>query len=201
MPLEDQIKNFTRKLVEDKPPPEKLAAMVARSKNRQIRFEDDDIVPNHPRWPLVIHRAAVRFDRSYDPAAIIDALFSVNDWGRSWRDCVYDFTHYHSQTHEVLGVARGDALLEFGGIKGKRVSVYAGDVVVLPAGTGHRLLKASRTFLVVGAYPQNGVYDECTDTRDIAEARRRIAKVKKPSRDPIYGKRGGIASLWTAHRR
>ena len=64
-------------------------------------------------------------------------------------------------------MARGTAVVEFGGVKGRRLSLRAGDIAILPAGTGHRLIKASQNFLVVGAYPQSGTYDECTDSREI----------------------------------
>ena len=181
MPLKDQIKNFTRKLVENKPGADALADTVRRGKVTSVFFES--IVPNHPRWPLIVHRASVRFRGSFDPATIIDTLSASNGWGHSWRDTIYNFVHYHSQTHEVLGVARGDAVVEFGGIKGKRLKVRAGDIVVLPAGTGHRLIKASRNFLVVGA-------------RALREAKKRIAKVKRPPRDPVHGKLAGIPLLW-----
>ncbi len=65
----------------------------------------------------------------------------------------------------MLGVARGTAKVEYGGVKGRMLTMNAGDVTVLPAGTGHRLIEASRDFLVVGAYPKDGTYAECTDTR------------------------------------
>jgi len=126
----------------------------------------------------------------------MDALFSANGWGRSWRDTIYDFVHYHSQVHEVLGVARGNALLEFGGVKGSRLEVKAGDVAVLPAGTGHRPLRSSPNFLVVGAYPEVGTYDECTDSRDRPDAIKRIAKTRIPRRDPLYGPKAGLRLLW-----
>jgi len=78
MPLKDQIKNFTRKLVENKPGADALADMVHLGKVTDIFFEDDGIVPNHPRWPLIVHRASVHFRGGFDPATIIDTLFASN---------------------------------------------------------------------------------------------------------------------------
>lgn len=197
MPLADQIKNTARKLTEDAPNARELGAMVNMRRPMTRRFSDDGIVPNHPRWPLLVYRKAVRREaRKFDPGAVMDALFSRNGWGRSWRDSIYDFVHYHSRVHEVLGVARGSAKVEFGGIKGRALTLSAGDVVILPAGTGHRLLDATRDFLVVGAYPPDGTYDECTDTRDREKAIATIARVKKPKADPVYGLQGPLRSFW-----
>lgn len=196
MPLKDQIKNYAKKLVEDRPEPSRLREMVRVRKPTAVRFSDDGIVPNNPNFPLLIYRSAVALERCFDPATVIDALFEANGWGRSWRDTVYDFVHYHSQIHEVMGIARGSAKIECGGVKGRIISLQAGDVAILPAGTGHRLIEASRNFLVVGAYPENGTYDECTDTRDRPDAIKRIAKVRKPAKDPVYGSHDPLRRLW-----
>jgi len=200
MPIRDQVKNYARKVLEKRPEPDEARAMVRHRRPNAIHFSDDGIVPNHPRWPLLVYRGAVKFSNRYDPASIIDTLFEANGWGRSWRDTIYDFVHYHSQVHEVLGVARGHASVEFGGVKGRRLSLRAGDIAILPAGTGHRLIEASRNFLVVGAYPSTGRYDECTDSRDRVEAAKRIAKVPKPTHDPVHGKNGGLLGLWRSLR-
>jgi len=201
MPLTDQIKNYARKLAEKRPSQAQLDAMVRARKPQTIRFADDGIVPNHPDFPVLFYRGAVsRTSRSFDPATVLDMLFETNGWGRSWRDSVYDFVHYHSQVHEVLGVARGTARIELGGVKGRVLSVKAGDVMVLPSGTGHRRLAASRDFLVVGAYPEHGTYDECTDTRDRIAAIKRIGKVRRPAKDPVCGK-AGLPELWRKARK
>lgn len=202
MPLKDQIKNYARKLVEERPSARALSDMFRSGKPLSIRFDDDGIVPNNPRFPLLIYRGAVLVGQSpFDAGTIMDTIFETNGWGRSWRDTIYDFVHYHSQVHEVLGVARGSAKVEFGGVKGRTLQLKAGDVAVLPAGTGHRLIDASRNFLVVGAYPPDGTYDECTDTRDRAEAARRIARVGRPKTDPVFGRHGPLRTLWSRVKR
>jgi uncharacterized protein YjlB len=199
MPLKDRLINSARKLLEGGPEMAKIKQALNKRKPRRMYFDSDGIVPNHPRWPVLLYRDVVRLDAS-NPAAMIDSLFAHNGWGRSWRDTVYDFVHYHSQIHEVLGVAAGTAVLECGGVKGSKIKIEAGDVLVLPAGTGHRLLESSQDFLVVGAYPADGSYDECTDTRDLNEAVKRIAKVRKPRTDPIFGKHGPLAEAWRRGR-
>jgi uncharacterized protein YjlB len=197
MPLTDQIKNYAKKLVENRPDLSALRKRVRSRKPLAIRFRDDGIVPNHPHFPVLVYRGVVDLnDRAFDPATLIDFLFETHGWAKSWRDTVYDFVHYHSQIHEVMGVARGIAKIECGGLKGRVLFLKAGDVIVLPAGTGHRLIDASRDFLVVGAYPNGGTYDECTDTRERVDATKRIAKVRKPSKDPVYGRRGPLIRLW-----
>ncbi|WP_441244593.1 cupin [Tardiphaga sp. 768_D3_N2_1] len=202
MPLKKQIENLGRKLVENRPDPETLVSSLRTRKPAAVFFADDGIIPNNPRFPMLLYRGAVTpATRKSDTATIIDNIFAENGWGRSWRDTVYDFVHYHSQVHEVLGVATGCAVLEFGGPKGRVLTIKQGDVVVLPAGTGHRLIKASRGFQVVGAYPAAGKYDECTDSRDRLDAVKRIARVQKPGSDPLYGKQGPLTGLWSASKR
>jgi uncharacterized protein YjlB len=174
-----------------------LDTLVREREPRLFRFDDDGVVPNHPRWPLVIYRNAVKLPEAFDPAAVFEELFALNGWGDLWRNGVYDYLHYHSRIHEVMGVARGSAVVQFGGKEGREVTVKRGDVIVLPAGTGHERVSASDDFLVVGAYPAIGTYDVCrTSPEEHAKAVKTVPKVPPPRRDPIYGTDGGLLRLW-----
>jgi uncharacterized protein YjlB len=161
-----------------------------------LRFSDDGIIPNHPAWPLIHYRSPVAFPADADPAAMLEDLFQHNGWDRSWRGGIYNYVHYHSRIHEVLGVARGRIKMRFGGNRGRICYGRAGDVFILPAGTGHQCLDASSDFMVVGAYPLSGVYDLCTTSEDHERAVKTVAKVKRPSKDPVYGTSGPLRRLW-----
>jgi uncharacterized protein YjlB len=170
--------------------------LVRERKSNEFRFEDDGLVPNHPSWPLVIYRGAVKLPEGLDPAAVMEVIFETNGWGDSWRNGIYDYAHYHSRIHETLGVARGTAKVRFGGKKGRTLSLKAGDIAVLPAGTGHQCLSASDDFLVVGAYPPFGTYDECTTKDQHDGALATIPKVGRPRKDPAYGSKGPVTTRW-----
>lgn len=159
------------------------------------RFEDDGMIPNNARLPLVLYGNATPPGR--DPAAVFEAMFAAHGWTDSWRNGIHGFLHFHAGCHEVLGIVRGEAQVQFGGDKGRNLTVKAGDVVVLPAGTGHRRLSVSDDLLVVGAYPSSGSYDQWRPGEvGHREALERIAKVPSPAQDPVYGRDGPLTRLW-----
>ena len=170
------------------PTHEEALANVRDVKPLRMKFRDDGYIPNNPKLPLLYYRKAVHFGRQHDPAAMLEVLFNAHGWGKAWRNGVYDFVHYHSMIHEVLGVARGSATVRLGGNKGKTVKVAAGDIIVVPAGVGHECLTLSRNFLVVGAYPPRGTYNECRGS--FQERERAVASIRRvavPKQDPIFG--------------
>jgi uncharacterized protein YjlB len=202
MPVMEEVKRIAEKLTGIGRPARGQLDRLARLRRPEVyRFDDDGRIPNNPRWPLVLYRDAVRLDRGYDPAAVFEDIFARHGWRESWRDGVYPFQHFHTATHEVLGIARGRVTVRFGGPKGRSLTLEAGDVVVLPAGTGHRRIRASADLLVVGAYPAGGDYDEPRpDEVDHDDAVASIAKVKRPRKDPVYGADGPMVDLWKKPR-
>ncbi|MEP7239450.1 MAG: cupin domain-containing protein [Devosia sp.] len=158
---------------------------------QRLELAPGTTMPNS-RLPVLIYRTAL-------PTAAADfaALFRQNGWTGIWHDGVYDFDHYHSNAHEVLGVSGGGARLQLGGPEGTQVDLSAGDCVVLPAGTGHRCVRATGDFRMVGAYPPGQErYDICR-TRT-PEAELRIARVTLPETDPVRGADGPLLRAWSS---
>jgi uncharacterized protein YjlB len=169
---------------------------VKNTKPATFIFEDDGLVPNS-KLPLVIYKAAISFDNSH-PEKTIEDQFGANGWGQEmWRDGIFDYLHYHATVHEVLGVAQGHARVRFGGDAGKEFELDAGDVAILPAGTGHQCLKATSDFSVVGAYPPGAKMQVTRPTpANHAAALKTIPEVELPKSDPVLGKDGPLLSLW-----
>lgn len=126
--------------------------------------DDDGSIPNNPILPLLIYPGVLDLAGS-DPAGASIERFAAHGWSGAWRNGIYPFPHYHSTTHEALGVCRGKATVRLGGRNGLIVEVEAGDVLVLPAGTGHQNLGSSPDLLVVGAYPSGMDWDLCRGDR------------------------------------
>src|ERR1700733_8564495 len=76
-------------------------------------FKDDGKIPNS-KFPLLLYRNA--FDaRGTDGAVWLEQQFAAGNWTNSWRNGIYNFHHYHSTSHEVLGIYSGSALVHLGG--------------------------------------------------------------------------------------
>ena len=136
------------------------------------------VIPNHPRFEVLVYRGVDVSD--------VQAVFSAHGWGGSWVNGVFDFHHFHSTSHEALAIVSGTATVELGGPQGESFEVQAGDVLVLPAGTGHRRATARNGFTVVGAYPKGQEdYDLLREADDAVRAR--IAALPAPPDDPVGG--------------
>lgn len=168
-------------------------------KSTALFFADDGDVPNNP-LPLIVYHGVVDVARG-DAAVAFETLFDGHGWGGSWRNGIYPFHHYHSNVHEVLGIAAGHATVLFGGEGGETLKVSAGDAVLIPAGVGHKRLSGSDDLLVVGAYPGGHWADLMREgAEDKAGIRRRVAAAARPEFDPVAGADGPMAAHWDAIR-
>jgi uncharacterized protein YjlB len=152
-------------------------------------------VPNNDRLPVLLYRGAFNSAHGADPAALFEQGFRRNGWPPQWRNDVYDFHHYHSTAHEILGFAAGEARLILGGEGGIEIAVRAGDVIVLPAGTGHCKRGGSADFLAVGAYPPHQDWDTCRCSPSAAELDC-ILHLPFPNSDPVTGPDGPLTRRW-----
>ena len=160
------------------------------------RLAPSGAIPNHPRWPLLVYPSAVAIEGP-DPAAAFEALFDRHRWPSAWRNGVHPFHHFHTNAHEALGVYSGEVTVQFGGEGGVVLTARPGDVIVLPAGTGHKKLSSRGALGIVGAYPAGQRANMHTPL--LSSARRSaetVADVPLPESDPVYGRDGPLFIHW-----
>ena len=157
-------------------------------------FKDDGKIPNS-KLPLLIYRAALPDKQD---ATNVTKMFAANNWTNAWDNGIYSYHHYHSISHEVLGIYAGSASLLLGGESGERLRVTAGDVIIIPAGVGHKKLEASSDFAVVGAYPEGRDWDVLKgELGERPRADENIASLPIPKSDPLLGVKVGLTKIWS----
>lgn len=161
-----------------------------------LPLDENKTIPNNGRLPVMIYKNVFLFDDS-DPAALIERFFSGNNWGGSWRNGIFPYHHYHTTAHEALGVYAGWAEVQLGGEGNDPMRIEKGDLVILPAGTGHKKIDSGEGFAVVGAYPDGQSYDmNYGKPEEMEDAKKNIAKLALPTQDPVFGKDGKLFSYW-----
>ena len=154
------------------------------------------LIPNNPLCALLVYPGAVTLQGT-DPASLFEELFAANQWTNSWRNGIFPFHHYHSSAHEVVGIYAGEASVQFGGADGVSLDVRPGDVVVVPAGVGHKKLSSTGNLGIVGAYADGQHADLCVpDTADVRSASDNVARVARPQNDPVLGADGPLLRHW-----
>ena len=156
-------------------------------------FENDGDIPNNI-LPVVIYKNALH----YMPDKNVESTFLQNGWANNWHDIILTEDHFHSNTHEVLGLKSGQARLMLGGRKGKMVNVETGDVIILPAGVGHYSVDNSVEYQFVGGYPNGADWNLhfCLKKEDSQTILAEIANIPLPENDPVFGDDGPLFEFW-----
>ena len=155
---------------------------------QQIHLTDDGTFPNSP-LPLLF------------PAKHVTDLFESHNWSNSWDDGIFEYHHYHSITHEVLGIYSGETTVQLGGEHGEKIKIQKGDVLVIPAGVAHKNLGKENDIGCVGAYPDGRDYDmNYGKPGERPGTDHNIHHVPLPKTDPVYGE-GGLMHIWDEQHR
>ena len=139
--------------------------------------------PNSAELPALHYKSA--FPIGDELADMMEETFSKNKWTNAWRNGIFDYHHYHSTAHEVLGVCSGHCKVQVGGPDGIILELNEGDVIVLPAGVAHKNVGSSTDFKCIGAYAGGRDYDmNYGKPEEIKKSKKRIL-VSFPSRKEI----------------
>src|SRR5688572_6882276 len=99
-------------------------------------LKDDGIYPNS-QLPVLLYKGVLHLPPFFT-AAYVKRIFRRNRWYNSWIYGIFEYHHYHSITHEVIGVIKGKTTMQLGGKKGIELQVEKGDVLIIPAGVAHK---------------------------------------------------------------
>jgi uncharacterized protein YjlB len=160
-------------------------------------IDEDGEFPNNQLLPLIVYQKALSTGAADAKESIIE-LFETNEWIDAWVDGIYDYHHFHSTAHEVLGVISGSARVQFGGPNGIGILLEIGDAVVIPAGVAHKAIEIFDNFQCIGAYPAGQKPDILKGKPGEKEiAHQNVKAVGLPLADPIYGTDGPLILNWT----
>ena len=152
------------------------------------------------KFPVLHYEQALSLP-AFFPGRFVKELFQKHHWSNNWRSGIYTFNHYHSISHEVIAVIKGQAVILLGGENGKKVLLRKGDVMVIPAGVAHMNLGKERDIICIGGYPWGRDYDMNygkDDEHPLVDEN--IRKVPLPDAGPLYGPGDPLIAIWKSIR-
>jgi uncharacterized protein YjlB len=161
----------------------------------EYRLADTGKFPNSA-LPVIIYKKVLVLPKFFT-CFYVRKMFIRNKWANTWKSGIFEYHHYHSITHEVLGVCKGKTTLLLGGENGVRVNIEAGDVIIIPAGVAHKNEGKEDDVCCIGAYPEGHDYDiKYGKEGERPSADNNIRNVSLPKSDPVYGIKFGVQNYW-----
>ncbi|CAF3803090.1 unnamed protein product [Rotaria sp. Silwood1] len=158
--------------------------MVSNNIKIETFFVHDDgqYFPNNNHLSVIVYRQV--FDSKTVSASKWEQLFKENNFGKSWRDGIFSFHHYHSTAHEALGCYDGRAQVRLGGDNEqvrKDIELVSGDCILIPVGVAHKNIGQDNDFAVVGAYDIDGKNYDMNYGKNAEERRKAEENIKQTS--------------------
>ena len=161
-----------------------------------LMFADDGSIPNNPRLPFLVYRGAIDLTGTPNRRSDREDLRP----SRLGRDVAQRHLSLRALSFDDPRGARHRARPRQGAVRrqrGRGCSTSAGDVVVLPAGTGHQCLWAAPELWSSAPIRKSGKYDLCRGSKaEHANAVDTIPSVPLPDTDPVFGEDGPLTKLW-----
>lgn len=164
----------------------------------QLLTKKNGEFPNNPRLPVLLYKGVLNLhENELENEKIITGIFEHYNWSNAWVNGIYAYQHFHSITHEVLAVAKGNCSILLGGERGTIYKLGLGDVLIIPAGVAHKSTGHSDDFICVGAYPEGKEYDiRYGEAGEYPKVYENIQQVPLPANDPVYGNDGPLLNYW-----
>ncbi|KAL4800752.1 hypothetical protein BDV19DRAFT_375432 [Aspergillus venezuelensis] len=146
--------------------------------------------PNNP-LPVLHYKNVLPEPRTEEA---VTEFLTANKWRKrgTWGAC---YGVFQGSSTLLLGAAGEDGTDNVG----LRVTVHTGDVIVLPAGTGHSSVESTDDYRYIGVYPEgcprwrNEFGKPRIDEKTFGDE---VAGVGYAEEDPVYGKDGPLMQLW-----
>ena len=159
---------------------------------------DNGLFPGS-RFPVLHYHKALRLPRFFR-ARHVRKVFNEHNWTNTWRNTIYTFHHYHSNTHEAMAVIKGRTTLLLGGENGKQVVLHEGDIIVIPAGVAHKNLGREKDIVCIGGYPGGVDFDmNYGNAGERPGTDVNIEKVPVPATGPLAGNADPLMNTWLEH--
>lgn len=169
-------------------------SLILKMNFKTYCFNDDGIIPNN-KFPVILYPKYIDLA---DCSDWLEKTFIKNNWLNNWRGIVLPYDHFHSNTHEVLGLGQGSVSLKIGGANGQVFHLVAGDVIIIPAGVGHYSISEHSNYQFIGGYPNGQEWDLKTglEEGERTQILQAISAVEMPEKDPIFGEEGLLFEKW-----
>ena len=161
----------------------------------QLFISGNDIFPGN-KLPVLHYKKALRLPWLFR-ARKVKSIFIKHNWTNNWRNGIYTYHHYHSNTHEAMAVIKCHTVLLLGGENGKHLLLEKGDIIVIPAGVAHKNLGKEKDVICIGGYPEGKDFDiNYGNPGERPGTDENICSLPIPLTGPLYGESDPLVKIW-----